>query len=160
MARKWSDENLIIMGLQAVADAFAGTVSSDVIDCAEAGRATFIRHQGAGATGTSTLTVEACDDTVPTSTTAIAFKSKRVANTASSDVPGALTTRAAAGFDTTAGANQMYIIEVDPALVRDAGYRYVRLKNVEVVDSPVLGGILCVLSQLRHEQATPTSQID
>jgi len=161
VARKWSEENLIIMGLQAVANAFAGTVYSDVIDLSEAARCTFIRHQAVGATGTSTITVEACDDTTPSNVTAIAFKYKRVAATGTSDVPAAaLATATSAGFATTAGSNQIYIIEVDPALVRDAGYRYVRLKNVEVVANAVLGGILCILSGLRHEQAIPTSQID
>ncbi len=62
----------LIKGLDPVADAFAATVSSDVVDMSEFSRVLFVVHVGVGATGTSTFTVEACDDIVPTNTTAIA----------------------------------------------------------------------------------------
>lgn len=156
----FSEENLVINGLAPVADAFAGTVNSDVIDVSEAHRLTFLVWWGVGATGTTTLTVEACDNVTPSNTTAVAFKSRRVANHQSSDVPTAPTARAAAGFTTTAGSNQLYIIEVDPAVIAATGYRYARLHAVESVDSPILGGILVVLSQLRVQQETPASMID
>ena len=150
----------IVNGLAPIADAFAGTVYSDVIDVSEAHGLSFLVWSGVGATGTSTITVEACDDTTPTTTSAVAFKSQRVSNHQSSDVPGAVTARAAAGFDTTAGSNQIYLIHVDPQAIAATGYRYARLKMVEVVDSPVLGGILAILHHLRVQRATPLSAID
>ncbi|MDO8630322.1 MAG: hypothetical protein Q7R41_07500, partial [Phycisphaerales bacterium] len=78
----------------------------------------------------------------------------------SSDIPSAVTDRAAAGFTTTAGSNQLYIIEVDPSVIAATGYRYARLACVESVANAVLGGILIVLSDLRLAQATPASMID
>lgn len=156
----FSEECLVINGLAPVADAFAGTVNSDVIDVSEAHRLTFLVWWGVGATGTTLITVEACDNTTPSNTTAVAFKSRRVSNHQSSDVPGAVTARTSAGFTTTAGSNQLYIIEVDPAVIAATGYRYARLHCVEQVDSEVLGGILAVLSELRVARATPLSMID
>jgi len=160
MRTLWSDHNLPINGLAPVADAFAGTINSDVVDVSEAHQLAFLVWWGVGATGTTTFTVEACDDTTPTNTTAVAFWSRRVSDHQSSDVLSARTSRAAAGFTTTAGSNQMYLIEVDPSVLAAAGYRYVRLHGVESVDNPILGGILVLLGELRHPAETPNSMID
>ena len=156
----FSERNLVITGLAPVADAFSGTVTSDVVDVSEAHRLTFLVWWGVGATGTTLITVEACDDTSASNTSAVAFKSRRVSNHATSDVYGAVTARTSSGFTTTAGSNQLYVIEVDPAVIAATGYRYARLKCVEQVDSPILGGILVVLSDLRVKQETPASMID
>ena len=85
-----------VKGLDAVADAFSGTVSSDVVNMENWGSVIFILHKGVGTTGTSTLTVEACDDVTPTNTTAVPFFYKTLA--ASDDVASAITRGAAAGF--------------------------------------------------------------
>ena len=143
-----------IKGLDPVADAFAGTVSSDVVDLSNHQSALFIIHKGVGATGTSTITVEACDDIVPTTTTAVAFYSKNITAT---DVQGAVTPRAATGFATTAGSSQMYAVQVHAEELANVGYRYVRLKAVEVVDSPVLGGIAIALVNPRFGGSAGTS---
>ena len=146
-----------IKGLDPVADAFSGTVSSDVVNLANFGSAVFLVYKGVGATGTSTLTVEACDDAVPTTTTAVAFFSKSITST---DIQGAMTARAAAGFTTTAGSSQMYAIQVDAEELQNAGYSYVRLKAVEVVDSPVLGGIAIALGNSRFGGSATATEID
>lgn len=148
-----------IKGLDPVADAFSGTVASDVVDLANHGSALFLIYKGVGVTGTSTITVEACDDIVPTNTTAIPFFSKNITST---DVQGNVTARAAAGFTTTAGSSQMYAVQVAAEEVANAGYRYVRLKAVEVVDSPVLGGIAIALAAPRFggSAGTSNSEID
>lgn len=143
-----------IKGLDPVADAFAGTVASDVVDLSNHQSALFILHKGVGATGTSTITVEACDDIVPTNTTAVPFYSKNITST---DVQGAVTPRAATGFVTTAGSSQMYAIQVHAEELANVGYRYVRLKAVEVVDSPVLGGIAIALCNPRFGGSAGTS---
>jgi len=155
-----SEKAHIINGLAPVADAFAGTVNSDVIDVSEAHGLTFVVWWGVGATGTTVLTVDACDDTTPSTTTAVAFKYQRVSNHQSSDVPGAVTAATSSGFTTTAGSNQLYLIHVDPDVLAATGYRYARLHGVESVDSPLLGGILAVLHDLRVQQAIPASMID
>jgi hypothetical protein len=146
-----------IKGLDPVADAFSGTVTSDVVNLANFGSAVFLVYRGVGATGTSTLTVEACDDIVPTTTTAVPFFSKSVTST---DIQGAMTARAAAGFTTTAGSSQQYIIQVDAEELQNAGYSYVRLKAVEVVDSPVLGSIAIVLGNSRFGGSATATEID
>lgn len=127
------------LGLAPAADAFAGTVTSDVVSLKNHHRVRFIIVKGVGATGTSTITVEACDDVVPTTTAAVPFRYRR---TVAGAAPGAITAAAAAGFVTTAGSAEMYEVEIDQAALVAAGYSFARLKAVEVVDSPVLGGIL------------------
>ena len=53
---------------------------------------------------------------------------------------------AAAGFATTAGSNQMYQVFVRGSDIAALGFGYGRLSMVELVDSPVLGGINCAVS--------------
>jgi hypothetical protein len=145
-----------IKGLDPVADAFAGTVTSDVVDLSNHESAIFLIYKGAGATGTSTITVEACDDVTPTNATAIPFYSKSITST---DIQGAMTARAAAGFDTTAGASQLYAIQVDASQLAALGRSFVRLKAVEVVDSPVLGGIAIALAGPRYGGSATNTEI-
>lgn len=147
----------LVKGIDPVADAFAGTVASDVVDLTGHQSATFIIYKGVGTTGTSTVTVEACDDVTPSNTTAVPFYYRAVTST---DVNGAMTAATTSGFATTAGSSQIYHIEVDQAEIMTAGYKYVRLKMVEVVDSPVLGGILIQLNNPKFGYSTTNSVID
>jgi hypothetical protein len=160
MGSLFSERNLIVSGLEPVANAFAGTVYSDIIDAGDADGLAFLVYWGVGATGTTLITVEACDDIVASNVSAVAFRSRRVADVTASDVPGALTSRASTGFTTTAGSHQLYLIEVDPDVLAASGYRYARLKCVEQTASALLGGIFVLLSKLRNAQATPASVID
>lgn len=147
----------VVKGLDPVADAFSGTVGSDVVDITGHQSATFIVYKGVGATGTSTITVEACDDVTPSNTTAVPFYYRAIT---SNDTNAAMTAAAAAGFTTTAGSSQIYVIEVDEQELASAGYKYVRLKAVEVVDSPVLGGIVIVLNNPKYGYSASNSVID
>ena len=136
-----------VHGLAPVADAFAGaTVNSDVVK-ANCEAVLFMVYKGVGTTGTSTVTVEACDDVTPSNTTTVPFYYR--SNT-SSDTWGAWTSAAAAGFTTTAGSNHIYQIWVDAAELAEEGYEYVRLDMAEVADDPVLGGILIGLVNPRY----------
>jgi len=130
-----------VKGLDPVADAFAGTVNSDVINCENLERVLFVVHVGVGATGTSTFTVEACDDVVPTTQSAVAYRSREITT---GDTEGTITDRAAAGYIDTAGSSKVLLYEVDTSVLAASGYGYVRLHAVESVDSPVLGGILVI----------------
>ena len=147
-----------VKGLDPVADAFAGTVRSDVVRGGNHRSVTFLIIKGAGATGTSTITVEANDDVTPTNSTAIPFKYRACTT---GDTWGALTDATTAGFATTAGSSQLYeiIVDTDELGHQGTGYKYVSLKAVEVVDSPVLGGILIMMNQPRIAQATPATAI-
>jgi hypothetical protein len=118
--------------------------------------AMFIVYKGVGTTGTSTITVEACDDVSGTNATAVPFYSKSITST---DIQGAMTARAAAGFATTAGSSQIYVIQVAAEALAATNYQFVRLKAVEVVDSPVLGGIAIALAGPRFGGSTTATEI-
>src|SRR5690606_17891631 len=145
-----------VKGLDPVADAFNGTVSSDIVNMKDYSHATFVVYKGVGATGTSTITVEACDDTSGSNTTAIPFRYKAIT---SGDTEGSLTTATAAGFTTTAGSSQIYVIEVAAEELGDTGYGYVRLTATEVANDPVLGGILILLHGARYAQDVPATAV-
>jgi hypothetical protein len=149
-------ERHIVKGLDAVADAFAGTVYSDVVNLEGYHAARFIVHKGVGATGTSTLTVEACDDAAGNNPVAVPFHYQ--AYTGSDDLPGVVTAAPTAGFATTAGSSQLYVLEVESQRL-PAAKPWVRLKAAEVVDSAVLGGILIELLKPRYGASTPDTAI-
>jgi hypothetical protein len=130
-----------------VADFLAGTKNSDVHNMAGFDGAMFVLHWGVGATGTTLITVEACDDVTPSNTTAIVFWYREIT---SGDTDGAWTKATAAGFTTTAGSNHIIQIFVDASDVAAAsvnntvGNKYVQLDCVEATDNPILGGGLFI----------------
>jgi len=147
----------LVQGL--VPDSRAMNASSDVINLAHQHNLTFLLIKGAGATGTATITVEACDDVTPSNTTAIPFKYRR--NVGGTDTWGALTDALAAGFVTTANANDMYEISVDPAEVIRATVNgtienhYVRMTMTQVVADAVDCTILVILPRQGYPQDVP-----
>lgn len=155
MNRLLSEQLKIVKGLLPVADAFAGTKTSDVVRLDLYGKALFVVFKGAGGTGTSTITIQASAANDGSSPTAIPFKSRRVA---SGDTAGDVTDQAAAGFTTTAGADEMYLIEVD-AQDCPEGKPWVHLKAVEVADDPVTGCVLAILGDARYSGETLPSAI-
>ena len=62
---------------------------------------------------------------------------------------------AAAGFATTAGSSQPYLVEVDCEQMGTSGYQYLQLKFSEVVNSPVLGGVIVLMIGDRYQQDVP-----
>lgn len=148
--------NKLVKGLDPVADAFSGTVYSDIVSMKNHNHVSFIIFKGVGATGTSTITVEVCDDVAGSNVSAVPFAYQAIV---SGDTAGAYTAVAATGFNTTAGSSQLYKIEVDAEVLASSGYGYIRLKAVEVVDSPVLGGILVNLTEPKYDQAVQETAI-
>lgn len=146
----------LVKGLDPVADAFSGTVYSDVISMRNHQTCEFVIYKGVGATGTSTITVQACDDTTPSTTSAIEFAYQEIA---SGDTPGSITKATTAGFTTTAGSSGIVRVFVDADQLAASGYGFVRLKAVESVDSPVLGGILAILTESKDGGAIPYTAI-
>jgi hypothetical protein len=134
----------IVKGLDPVADAFDGTVYSDIVSLKNHGACEFVIYKGVGTTGTSTVTVQACDDVSASTTSAITFKYQAIT---SGDTHGEMTDATISGFTTTAGSSQLYRIYVNREQLAASGYEFVRLCCVESVNSPVLGGILVVLSE-------------
>jgi hypothetical protein len=145
MKYKQAEISHLAIGSSPLANAFAGTMYSDVINLRDYGKARFIVYGGVGATGTSTFTVEACDDIVPTNVSAVPFTYQQYTG----DLPGTLTQAASTGFTCAAGNNRLITIEVDQEALSASGYQFVRLKSVEVTASAVLGGILVELLQPR-----------
>jgi len=129
-------------------DLFNGNPATDVVNLSEWGRITFVVQKGSGDTGTATITVESCDDTTPTTATAIAFKYRKCT---SGDTFGAWTDATSSGFTTDAGADQVYEISVSSSDLHSDD-KYVRLKMTEVVDSPVYGGVIAILTEPRYAE--------
>lgn len=152
-------EDHYIRGMPYAADLYAaGTVYSDVVNMKNHHVATFVINQELGSTGTATITVQACDDVVPTNRSAVPFYVQKYL--AASDVPGAVTPVAAAGFNTTAEATAaIYVIMVDAAVLAASGYSYVQLKAVEVVNDPVSGSVVIILGEPRNNDPIPASAI-
>lgn len=142
-------------GLAPVADALAGTVYSDIVR-SDGGKVVFILQRGDGATGKSTITVEACKDVTPTVSAAVPFRYKEIAD---DDAEGALTEAPASGYTMTAGSNRIDIVEVDPAYLAQQGYAFCRLKAEEQTDSPVLAGILALVEKHTHVQDQMSSPL-
>ena len=146
MASLLTERSHIVNGIVPVADAFAGTVASDVVKVSDYHKVRFILYKGVGTTGTSTLTVVPCDDAAAsTSGTAVHFNYVEITST---DVAGAMTK--AATVTTSAGSNTMMIIDVDCDEIAASGYEYCYLNCVEVANDPVLGGVLIELYEPRY----------
>lgn len=146
------DADHFVQALPPAADAFAGTITSDVIKVDGDG-IEFLIYRGVGATGTSTITALAADDVTPTNTTAIVFWYKEITSDPGDETWTLATT---AGFATTLGSNAMFRIWIPADLVGAEGYGYAQLKAVEVTDSPVLGGILARIVNTRKQPQSVT----
>ena len=145
-----------VKGLDPVADAFAGTVASDVISMAMYEKCVFVLYAGVGATGTSTITVEACSDFTPSATAAIPFHYRQIL---SGDTEGTLAKADSTGVATTAGSSKLMVVEVSGEDLVASGYKNVRLKAVESVDSPVLGSILMIQTHPRYAKSEKPTTI-
>ena len=133
-------------------DIFDGDPATDVVSMENYETIVWYIIKNAGATGTATITVESCDDTTPSTATAIAFHYRA---TTSGNTRGAVTAATSAGFTTTAGANQIYEIEVS-AEALSAGDKFVRMQCTEVANNPCDGAIMQVMHGPRfgHEDVT------
>lgn len=134
-------------------DFMAGTKTTDVVNLAKYNKALWLIHKSAGSTGATVCTVESCDDVTPSTATAIAFD---YWTCTSGDTWSDMTTAATTGFTTTAGANQMYAIEVDASELSGTD-KYVRLKMVESTDDPCDGGLILILGGLRFKHEVKDS---
>ena len=136
-------------GLDPVADAHAGGVASDIVNMSAWGKCTYLVYRGVATGGTAapTYTVEACDDTTPSNTSAVAFHYRKVDST---DIEGEITEATATGFQATAGSSKVDIIEVSASALAASGYKYVRLAIAETVNDPVVSAVLILLSEPRH----------
>lgn len=136
-------------------DFMAGTVTTDVVNLGKYDRALWLIHKSAGNTGTTVVTVESCDDTTPSTTTAIAFD---YWTCTSGDTWSDKSTATTSGFTTTAGSDQQYAIEINSSELSGTD-QYVRLKMTESDNDPVDGGLICILSNPRHTSEVMTTAL-
>lgn len=142
-------------GIDPVADVFDTTQYSDVINVKGLSRVLFVVHIGVGATGSSTFTVEACDDVVPTNVSAIPFYYQEILTGDTQAAAPALKT--ATGVVNTVGSSKILLVEVREDALAASGYGYVRLKSAESVNSPVLGGVLVIGESKLPGSTTPSA---
>lgn len=152
MSLQWSEENKVVNAVIPVADAFAGDVTSDVVDMADYKRCTFIVATGATSAALNTITVLAGVSN-SSCATAIIFKYRTqigaVPPAANSDVPSALTDATTAGFAMTAAkAGGLYIIEVDAREVAAAGTNFDHVAVLVTEDGGSVAQTACVLAIL------------
>ena len=144
----------VAKGIDPVADAFAGANKrSDVYAMRDYESVVFLVYIGVGTTGTSTIVVNSCDDVTPSNRTAIKYYSRDILAT---DVQGAITERAAAGYIPAAGSSKIVLIEVRAQDLVE-GDAFVEIEFDESVDAAVLGGVCAIFFQGRYkEDVSPT----
>lgn len=96
----------------------AAGVNSDVFSMEGYAHATIIVQAGSTNADAGNVTVEECDDFVPTNHPAITFD-YYAEETAAGDTLAAKVTAAVAGIDVSANDNIMYVIEIDAAKLTD-----------------------------------------
>lgn len=133
-------------------DGAAGQViTSDVLNMSNWGDCFFIVKKLAGGTGTATVTAESCDNTTPTTNTAIAFEYRAQTTT---DTFGAWTAATTSGVAITAGADELWEFHVaDGDLVE--GHSYLRFVVTETESTAVDGATFCLLTNPRYAKTIP-----
>lgn len=149
-----------VKGLAPAADRWNTNPATDIVNTKLYGKVAFLVHQEGGTTGKATITLEACSDVSATGAEAVAFKYSVGGTGASTDgdATGAITEAAAAGFDTTANADKLYVIEIDAADLPE-GKPFVRLKATEAANDPVNGSVTILLTEARYAGASLPSAI-
>jgi len=146
----------VLNGIWPLADVYeSGPVYSAGVNMGKYDHATFVLSEGAGGTGTTTITVEACTDTGGTSPTAIGFRYRLMGT---QDTWGASTAVESTGYATVAGANKMIAIEVDASDLT-AAKPYVRVALTELVDAVCTGSMVIICKEARYPQAVPVTAI-
>ena len=150
--------NHYVKGIDPIADAFAGTVYSDVISMKNHNHITFLYYKGVstGGTANGTITVEACSTNAAAAISAIPFHYRAILT---GDTHSDLTAVAATGLVTTVGSSQIYAIEVDAESLAASGYEYIRLKAVEDANDPTVGCVVAILSEPRYDEAVQATAI-
>jgi len=124
-----------------------GGANSDVFSMKRYAHASIIIAAGSMAAA-STVTVEECDDFVPTNSTAIAFSYYKE-ETSGGDTLSTKQSATAAGFAMTTNNNTMYTIELDAAQLSD-GYPCVRVVFSDPSGSDTVSAV-AVLSGGRYQ---------
>ena len=130
-------------------DIFNGSPASDVINMRDWRDIIFWIQEGAGGTGTTVPTIESCDDTTPSNTTAIIFRYRIIA--AVGDTWTAWTDAATTGFTTTAAADTMFQIWARASDLSGTD-QYIRMQTTEGDSTAVDGGMGAILFNPRYAE--------
>lgn len=146
-------------GLVPVADFLVNGagVSTDIFNMKNHEWVRFVLFWGVGASGTNTLTVDACDDVVPTNQNKVPFWYRA---TTVLSAPGVITYQptAATGYLTIAGSNKIIEIYTTAELIGATnGYGFVRLTSVPGVASALLGGCLAQMGGPKWADGAPVT---
>ena len=136
-------------------DIYNGNMTTDVVSLANYDSAVFVLVHGAGGTGTAVVTIESCDDTTPTTATAVAFN---YSVCTSGNTIGSITAATSSVFTTTAGTNQSYAIEIRADGLSGTN-KYVRMVATESANDPVDGAGLVILGHAKYPQDPPREAI-
>lgn len=140
-----------------VAD-FVGThVPTDTVSFAKYNKAYFVIFQGVGTAGTHTITAVPYSAVGGSTTTAIPFRYKIISST---DTNAAWV--AASTLTTTAGSDQIWVIEVnadDLPLVSGVKYEYCSVLITAVDSTAVLGGCIIIMDEPRYAEDTTDTVI-
>lgn len=159
---RFAQEFATVLGLPPQADAFATTGISDIVNATDAEEVIFRLLLGATADNVNTITVEACDNTTPSNSTAIPFTYQLTSTEGS---PGAVTVATSSGVATDGdlAANQHYTIMVDPADIEaaasHAGRKYVRLVVTEGGSAGAQLGAIDIMVRTQRRQAQIASVV-
>ena len=155
MASDAAQVNFVHNTITAHEDIFNGTPTSDIVNMDGWTECLWLIDKSAGATGTAVITVESCDDTTPTTATAIAFDYQTMT---SGNTWSSRASSGTGGFTTTAGANQGYKVWVRADELSGTD-KFVRLKATESANDPVDGAIVTVLLGPKYPQDPPAAAI-
>ncbi len=161
MSGLYVGEEVHVVPLLAPVDTAGTTIESDVIGVKEYLNIQFIVQFGVITGDEVVVTVEECDDTTPSNSTAIVFKYRK-SSAVGTDSMGALTAVTVAATGATMSASddgKAFLIDVDPAAL-SADRPYLRV----VADpggsaSVVLLNMLAILRP-RYAQASQVSAVD
>lgn len=133
--------HLIPFALAPDADRFASSGVTDRIRHPGTGNLYFLVVEGAGGTGTATLTVNCYAAASGGSGTAIAFEYKTVTSGGDFDTAGGYTTATTSGVTPAAGATKSTLVKVRYDQVTE-GKPFVELTATEVANDPVDAAVI------------------
>ena len=153
------DAKIHVVPVISPVDTTSTTVNTDVVGLKEYHEAAFVIDFGVITGDTVVVTLEECDDTTPTNSTAIAFHYRKSSATGT-DSMGDLTAATASGVTVAATDDNKLLIAYVDASELSEGYPYVRC----VVD-PGASMSACLVSAValltpRYKQATNLSAVD
>jgi hypothetical protein len=120
-------EKYHIVGLTSPVDTGNTTVNSDIVNLGKNHSGCFLVYIGTITGDTAVITVEECDDTTPSDSTAIDFRYRESGATGTSDAFGDITAATTSGVTVAAtDDDKIFLIEIDADELSD-GYPYVRI---------------------------------